>query len=206
MKIKVCGITNTEDALRAEALGADALGFIFYKKSKRYVPPAEVKRITKELSPFTMKVGVFVNESPDMINKISEETGVNTVQIHGNEQPDIISGLLLPAIKAFRVDAEFEFKQLDNYNNYSILLDAHSEKDYGGTGRTFNWEMIPNDIRGRIILAGGISIENIEFIFKKIKPAGIDLSSSLENKPGKKDKEMMKEFFNKTNHLRRQLC
>jgi len=206
MKIKVCGITNIEDALRAEALGADALGFVFYNKSKRYISPTEVKIITNKLSPFTMKVGVFVNESPDMINILSEETGINTLQLHGNEQPEILSKLLLPAIKAFRINDDFEFKQLDNYSNFSILLDTHSNDDYGGTGQTFTWELIPNEIRKKIILAGGISIDNIEILFKKIKPAEIDLSSSLEIEPGKKDNEKMKEFFNKVNQFRRQLC
>ena len=206
MKIKVCGITNIEDALRAEALGADALGFVFYNKSKRYISPTEVKIITNKLSPFTMKVGVFVNESPDMINILSEETGINTLQLHGNERPEILSKLLLPAIKAFRVNDDFEFKQLDNYSDFSILLDTHSNDDYGGTGQTFAWELIPNEIRKKIILAGGISIDNIEILFKKIKPAEIDLSSSLEIEPGKKDNEKMKEFFNKVNQFRRQLC
>jgi phosphoribosylanthranilate isomerase len=204
MKIKVCGITNSEDALRTESLGADALGFIFYKKSKRYISPDEVKMITKELSPFTTKVGVFVNESPEMINKVSEETGINVIQLHGNEEPEIGTKLLLPAIKAFRVSDDFNFKQLENYKDYPILLDAHSDREYGGTGQKFNWEMIPDDIRSKIILAGGISTENLDIIFNKIKLAGIDLSSSLETKPGKKDKKKMEEFFNKVNQLRRQ--
>jgi phosphoribosylanthranilate isomerase len=204
MKIKICGITNIEDALRAEKLGADALGFIFYKKSNRYVTPDETKIITKELSPFIIRVGVFVNESPESINKVSKETGINVVQLHGNEEPDIASKLLLPAIKAFRVDDDFDFNQLESYRNYSILLDTNSNSDYGGTGQKFNWELIPDDIRSKIILAGGISLENLEIIFKKIKPAGIDLSSSLESEPGKKDKKKMEEFFYKVNQLRSQ--
>ena len=204
MKIKVCGITNIEDALRAEALGADALGFIFYKLSKRYVSPVEVKLITKELSPFTTKVGVFVNETLEQINKVSDETGINVVQLHGNEEPDILENLSHPAIKAFRVNDDFDFKKLDNFKDCSILLDAYSENDYGGTGQKFNWEIIPNHIRGIIILSGGISTENLDDIFKKIKPAAIDLSSSVETVPGKKDTVKMEEFFKKVNQLRRQ--
>ena len=204
MKIKVCGITNAEDALMAELLGADAIGFIFYKKGNRYIGPDAVKTITKKLSPFTMKVGVFVNETSDMINKISEESGINVVQLHGNEEPEISSKLLLPAIKAFRVNDGFYFRQLEKYNNYSILLDTHSDNDYGGTGQKFKWSLIPNNIRSRIILAGGVSTENLDIIFNEIKPAGIDLSSSLEDKPGKKDKQKMEKFFNKVNQLRRQ--
>ncbi|UCH66425.1 MAG: phosphoribosylanthranilate isomerase [Ignavibacterium sp.] len=204
MKIKVCGITNSEDAVLAEMLGADALGFIFYKKSKRYVSPDAVKAITKKLSPFTTKVGVFANESPEMINKITKAAGINVVQLHGNEERDTISKISLPVIKAFRIDDNFNFKQLENFNDYPILLDAHSSKEYGGTGQKFNWEMIPDSIRSKIILAGGVSVENLDFISKNIKPAGIDLSSSIETEPGKKDKEKMKEFFNKVNQLRRQ--
>jgi phosphoribosylanthranilate isomerase len=204
VKIKICGITNIEDAIRAESLGADAIGFILYKKSKRYVSPVEIKKITNELSPLTMKVGVFVNETLENINKVSKETGINVVQIHGNEQPDILSSLSLPAIKAFRVNDEFDFIKLDDYMDFSILLDAHSDNNYGGTGQKFNWEIIPDDIRGKIILAGGISIENLDIIVKKIKPAGIDLSSSLEAEPGKKDKSKMEKFFKKVNQLRRQ--
>ena len=204
MKIKVCGITNIEDALRAEVLGADALGFIFYKKSKRYMAPDEVKKIIKELTPFTMKVGVFVNETLEQINKISVETGINVVQLYGNEDPDTLSNLSLPAIKVFRVNDSFDFKRLDNFMDFTILLDTHSENDFGGTGKKFNWEIIPNDIRSKIILAGGISIEDLDVIVKKFKPAGIDISSSLEAKPGKKDKKKMEEFFKKVNQLRRQ--
>ena len=204
MKIKICGITNTEDALRAESLGADALGFIFYKKSKRYISPVEVKKITKELSPFTTKVGVFVNDTLQQINKVSEETGINVVQLYGNEDPDTLSNLLLPVIKVFRINDKFDFGQLDNYMDFTILLDKHSDNDFGGTGKKFNWEIIPIDIRGKIILAGGISIEDLDSLMKKFKPAGIDLSSSLESEPGKKDRKKMEEFFKKVNQLRRQ--
>jgi phosphoribosylanthranilate isomerase len=204
MKIKVCGITNIEDALRAEMLGADALGFIFYNKSKRYIEPEKTKNITKELSPFTTKVGVFVNETPELINKFSEESGINVVQLHGDEELNITSKILFPVLKAFRVDDYFDFKQLENYSDYPILLDAHSNSEYGGTGQKFNWELIPNDIRSKIILAGGVSTENLEFIFNEIKPTGIDISSSLESEPGKKDKQKMEEFFKKVNQLRRQ--
>ena len=168
MKIKICGITNIEDALRAEMLGADALGFIFYKKSKRYIEPSEVKLVTKELSPFTIKVGVFVNESPEMINKVAEETGINVVQLHGNEDLEIALKLRLPLIKAFRIDDDFDFKQLEHYNDYPILLDAHSNSEFGGTGQKFNWELIPNDIRSKVILAGGVSAEKLEFIFQLV--------------------------------------
>ena len=204
MKIKICGITNKEDALAAESFGADAVGFIFYNKSKRYVAPEQAEHIIKTLSLFTTKVGVFVNETFEIINKISKQTGINVVQLHGDEYPDIIKSILLPVIKAFRVDDNFDYNNLNQYQEYSILLDAYSENDYGGTGNKFNWEKIPFEIKHKIILAGGISSDNIEFIYKNINPAAIDLSSSLEITPGKKDKKKMEKFFNTVNLLRRQ--
>jgi len=204
VKIKICGITNKEDALAAESFGADAVGFIFYNNSKRYVAPEQAEHIIKTLSLFTTKVGVFVNETFETINKISKQTGINVVQLHGDNNPDIIKSILLPVIKAFRVDEYFDYNNLNQYQEYSILLDAYSENDYGGTGNKFNWEKIPFEIKNKIILAGGISSDNIEFIYKDINPAAVDLSSSLEITPGKKDKKKMEKFFNKVNLLRRQ--
>ena len=160
--------------------------------------------IIKTLSLFTTKVGVFVNETFEIINKISKQTGINVVQLHGDDNPDIIKSILLPVIKAFRVDDNFDYNKLNQYQEYSILLDAYSENDYGGSGNKFNWEKIPFEIKNKIILAGGISSDNIEFIYRDINPEAVDLSSSLEITPGKKDKKKMKKFFNTVNLLRRQ--
>ena len=204
MKIKICGITNIEDALAAESFGADAVGFIFYKKSKRYVSPEQAEHIMRALSLFTTKVGVFVDETFEIINKISKQTGINVVQLHGNENLDIMKSISLPVIKAFRVDDNFNYNKLNQYQEYSILLDAYSENNYGGTGIKFNWEKIPFEIKNKIILSGGISSNNIEIIYKNINPAAVDLSSSLEITPSKKDKKKMEKFFNKVNLLRRQ--
>ncbi len=202
MKVKICGITNIEDALLCESLGADALGFIFYKGSKRFVEPDDAGKIISELSPFTLKVGVFLNESSEEINKTAKEIKLNAVQLHGNENPDMTSKINLPAIKSFRINDGFDFSILKEYENVSYLFDTYSEKEYGGTGKTFNWELIPDELRSKIILSGGISVNNIEEIYNNIKPAAVDLSSSLESKPGKKDKEKVKEFFKKINNLR----
>jgi len=203
VKIKICGITNTEDALLSESLGTDAVGFIFYEKGKRYVTPETVRDITNVLSPFTIKVGVFVDESSEIINAISKLAGINVVQLHCNEKQDIINSISLPVIKVFRVDNNFDYKMIDQYNGCSTLLDTYSEKSYGGTGKQFDWEKIPAKIRNKIILAGGVSLENIEFIYKNINPAAVDLSSSLEIMPGKKNKKKMGIFFKKVNQLRR---
>ncbi|SRR5690606_5626388 len=204
MKVKVCGITNIEDALLSEHSGADALGFIFYNESKRYIPPAEVKKIIAKLSPFTMKIGVFVNESPELVNQIAVETGLNAVQLHGDEKLEYITKINLPVVKTIRIRNDFDESLLNQFNSYSILLDTYTSDEYGGTGKSFNWKLIPEKYLNRIILAGGISVDNVEFIFKNIKPAAIDISSSLEKEPGKKDEQKIKQFFNKLNSIRSQ--
>ncbi len=203
VKVKTCGITNLEDALFCESEGADALGFIFYKKSKRYIEPYSAKEIIKHLSPFTIKVGVFVNETPDFIIKTAAELHLNAVQLHGEEIPEMIGKINFPVIKSFRINNGFDFSVLVKYSGASFLLDAYSDVEYGGTGKIFNWKLIPNELKSKIILAGGISINNIEYILKNIKPAAVDLSSSLEVVPGKKDTEKVKEFFKLINYLRR---
>jgi len=196
VKVKICGITNLEDALLCEKLGADALGFIFYDKSKRYIQPNSAADIIKILSPFTLKVGVFVNEIPENINAISILAGLNIVQLHGDETPKQIDEINLPTIKAFRVSDDFDFDILNDYKNCYFLLDTYSISEYGGTGNTFNWDLIPKDLKDKIILSGGISSSNIQKIIKEVNPYAIDVSSSLEEFYGKKSQEKLIEFFN----------
>ena len=206
MKVKVCGITNLDDALMCESFGADAIGFIFYKKSKRYIEPEKSKKIISHLNPFTIKVGVFVNETADYINNISGELKFNLVQLHGNETSETAERISLPVIKSFRVSNDFDFSTLNNYKNVFCLLDSHSISEFGGTGNKFNWAMIPIELKNKIILAGGVSINNIEEIYKNISPIAVDLSSSIESKPGKKDYDKTKSFFTKLNSLEENLC
>ena len=202
MKVKVCGITNLHDALLCEKEGANALGFIFYRQSKRYISPDEAERIIKKLSFFTTKVGVFVNEDISVINQIIEKTKINVVQLHGDEDEDYCMEIEFPVIKSFRIKENFDFESINKYKNVDYLFDAYSEDNFGGTGKTFNWELIPTEIKNKIILSGGISEKNIEKIFRDITPSAVDLSSSLESEPGKKDKEKVKFFFKKFNSLR----
>jgi phosphoribosylanthranilate isomerase len=196
MKIKICGITNLEDALLCESLGADALGFIFCKQSKRFVKPENAKEIVKQLSVFTLKVGVFVNTDSKTINDISKIAGLNLVQLHGDELPAQIEEINLPVIKAFRVNQQFDFKVLEEYKNCYYLLDTFSSTEFGGTGKTFNWDLIPQSIKGNIILSGGINSSNIHNVYTGVSPYAVDVSSSLEEYPGKKNIEKVKEFFN----------
>jgi phosphoribosylanthranilate isomerase len=203
MRIKICGITNYEDAKLCCDLGADALGFIFYEKSKRKISVDDAKEIINKLPAFIGKIGVFVNEDLSIIEKTSKEIKLTGIQLHGDETPEFASLINLPVIKTFRVNSEFDFSFLEKYGRCKFLLDTYSKEEYGGTGQSFNWNVIPTRIRSKIILAGGISIENIEHVFKNIQPEAVDLSSSLEKYPGKKDKIKIKNFFNKINSLRR---
>ena len=196
MKIKICGITNIDDAHLCSNLGADAIGFIFYKKSKRYIEPQKASEIIKQLPPFIIKVGVFVNENPQTINEISKEAKLNLVQLHGEETQKDIDIINLPVVKALRVDNNFNYSTLNNYKNCSFLLDSFDEKEYGGTGKKFMWQNIPEEIKTKIVLAGGIVQKDLEYIFNKIKPYAIDVSSSLEVYPGKKDEQKVIGFFN----------
>jgi phosphoribosylanthranilate isomerase len=202
LKVKVCGITNIDDALLCESEGADILGFIFYENSKRFINFESAGQIINKLSFLTAKVGVFVNESPDKINSVIKLLNLNSVQLSGDEIPDLTDKIAAPVIKSFRVDNYFDFDRIYLYKNVIPLLDTFSETEYGGTGKSFNWQIIPEEIRSKIFLAGGISIYNIEEVYSKIKPFAVDISSSLENKPGRKDKTKVSEFFKKINQLR----
>jgi phosphoribosylanthranilate isomerase len=203
MKVKICGITNITDALLCQNAGADALGFIFYQKSPRYISSDEAAKITKRLSPFTVKAGVFVDEDINTVRNIFYKANLNVVQLHGSETPEYVKELNLPVIKSFRVHDDFDFGILDKYENALFLLDAHSAKAQGGTGDIFNWNLIPQKLRNSIILAGGVSAENIDRIINEINPLAVDLSSSVESAPGKKDEQKTETFFKKLKQARR---
>lgn len=201
VKVKVCGITNIDDAKVCVDCGADALGFIFYKKSKRYIEPDEAKKIIDNLPFFVFKVGVFVNENHEMVNSIAKATGLNAVQLHGDESLEYCEKINYPVIKAIRVDDKLN-ENLEKYSQFAVLLDTKDTREYGGTGKRFDWELIPESNRSKIILAGGVSEDNIDEIFNRIKPQAIDLSSSLEKEPGIKDHKKVKSFFKKIDTLK----
>lgn len=205
MKVKVCGITNIEDAWLCLENGADALGFIFYEQSKRFISPEIAQKIISELPPFIFSVGVFVNENPDKINCIAKEIKLNAIQLHGDENAITVFQINFPVIKAFRIHEAFNWEILNDYK-CNILLDAFSQNEYGGLGKNFNWKLIPNELKSRIILSGGIDAESLPVIVNEIKPAAIDLSSSIENYPGKKDEKKVRAFFKILNELRENKC
>ncbi len=202
MKIKICGITKMEDAQLCVEHGVDAIGFIFYPKSKRYITPEDAKSISVALPPFVHRVGVFVNEQVEEVNRIANIVKLTDVQLHGNESLEYISQINYPVIKSFGVDDSFNFSILNKYKNYGILLDVKDTEQYGGTGKSFNWELIPEDIRKKVIIAGGVGIKNVEDIYRNINPYGVDISSSVETEPGIKEKAKVIEVLKILNKIK----
>jgi phosphoribosylanthranilate isomerase len=196
MKVKICGITNREDALLAVDLGADALGFIFVSSSPRYIQPTIASNIIKELPPFITTVGVFVDSSKEEISSVIQQTGITTVQLHGNESPQFCTKMQIPVIKAFRVDKNFQVSGLSKYEVSSFLLDTYVEGSLGGTGKTFDWKTaIEAKKIGKIILAGGLHPENIVEAIQVVQPYAVDVNSGVEQTPGRKEREKLERLF-----------
>jgi phosphoribosylanthranilate isomerase len=200
-KVKICGITNRADALTAAELGADALGFVFYPKSPRYIEPERAREIISRLGPFVIPVGVFVNEERKKIKEIIAVSGIEAVQLHGEESPFYCASFRnVKVIKAFRVSDEFDPERLSHYAVDACLLDAYSKTAYGGTGETFSWEMARRaKAYGRIILAGGLTPENVARAIREVGPYAVDVSSGVECSPGVKDREKMRAFLAQAN-------
>jgi phosphoribosylanthranilate isomerase len=197
VKVKICGITNSEDAEFAIQSGADALGFVFYEQSPRSVDRETVRSIALSLPPFITTVGVFVNEDPENIKEIASYTGLDVIQLHGSEPPEHCT-LHRKVIKAIRVKELADLSLLDRYRSASaFLLDTYSAKSYGGSGRTFNWEIaVEAKKHGNIILAGGLNPENITEAIQFVKPYAVDVSSGVEhNKKGNKDHNKLRLFI-----------
>lgn len=195
LRIKICGITNAGDASAAVEYGADALGFVFYPKSPRSVAPETARSIIQSLPPFITTVGVFVNETVETINHIKAETGIDMVQLHGDESPEFCRQWP-HVIKAFRVAAMSDLEAFKNYTASAFLLDTYSPAKYGGTGQVFNWEIAVEAKRyGSIILAGGLTADNIAKAVSKVRPYAVDVSSGVEREKGKKDLVKLRLFI-----------
>jgi len=196
VKVKICGITNLEDAQIAVDAGADALGFVFYPASPRHIFPEEASRIIRSLPPFVQTVGLFVNESADIINETADRCGLDIVQLHGDESPAFCQTIKRRLIKALRIKDMASLDAINDYQVSSFLLDAWSPDAFGGTGKTFNWEIAECAARKtRIILAGGLTPANVADAIRRTGPYGVDVSSSLELSPGKKDPVKVIEFI-----------
>ncbi|WP_265938429.1 phosphoribosylanthranilate isomerase [Bacillus thuringiensis] len=196
MKVKICGITDVETAKSACEYGADALGFVF-AESKRKITPKRVKEIIQELPANVLKIGVFVNESVEVIQKIADECGLTHVQLHGDEDNHQIRRLNIPSIKSLGVTSESDMKNAQGYEADYILFDSPKEKFHGGNGKTFSWELLghmPKELQKKTILAGGLNALNIEEAIRTVRPYMVDVSSGVEIE-GKKDVEKIKQFI-----------
>lgn len=196
IKIKICGITNLDDALAAANFGADALGFNFYKKSPRYIEPEKAADIIAQLPPIIMPVGVFVNEREEKIREAQGTTCIQTVQLHGDESPEFCQRFGARVIKAFQVKDKETIKHMAHYHVGAFLLDSYRNGQRGGTGATFDWHLaVVAKTFGRIILAGGLTPENAAEAVKLVQPYGVDVASGVEREPGIKDHQKMKKFI-----------
>jgi phosphoribosylanthranilate isomerase len=195
--VKICGLTNLPDALGASEAGADALGFVFYEPSPRYVSIESAAVITRELPPAIVKVGVFVNAPEEMVGRAVSECGLNLLQFHGDESPEYCLQFGLMSMKAFRVSDAASLERLPDYPTDAWLLDAFSPNQLGGTGEKFNWDLALGAQKlGRpIFLAGGLTPENVGEAIRRTRPYAVDVSSGVEAAPGKKDLNKVRAFI-----------
>lgn len=197
VKVKICGITNSDDAIAAVDYGADALGFVFFKGSPRFISPENAASIIRKLPTFVQTIGVFVDESPEDIRTVISVTGIGLVQLHGDEPPEACRACRR-IIKAIRIKSLESLSPLEQFKEHvsAFLLDAYTPDKLGGTGMIFNWDIAVEAKRfGRIILAGGLKPDNIVEAVRHVRPYGVDVSSGVELTKGKKDLQKMKLFI-----------
>ncbi len=188
VRVKICGITNREDAFCAATQGADALGFIFYPKSPRFVEAETAGAIVEALPPFVTPVGVFVNAQRDYIEATVASAGLRVIQLHGDEPPEACAGFSVPVIKALRVGEDFDTSTLADYPTETFLLDTDRKGQYGGTGETFDWAIAREaSRRGRIVLSGGLNPDNVAEGIRQARPYAVDCGSGVEAETGRKD-------------------
>ena len=199
-RVKICGITNLADAQAAVEAGADALGFVFYEKSPRRMTLPAAAKISKQLPPFVMRVGVFVNAAEELITQAIGECGLGLLQFHGDEPPEFCTQFGVMSMKAFRIRDAESLKELPKYPTEAWLLDAYSAENLGGTGEKFNWDLAVEAQKfGKpVFLAGGLTPENVAAAVRQVQPFGVDVSSGVESAPGKKDPQKIREFIANT--------
>jgi phosphoribosylanthranilate isomerase len=196
-KVKICGITNLPDGVGAAEAGADALGFMFYEPSPRAISVPAAADIIRQLPPFVVKVGVFVDADEELVLRAIGECGLNLLQFHGEESPEYCLQFGVMSMKAFRVRDAASLNDLHNYPTDAWLLDAYVPGKPGGTGEQFNWELaIEAQRHGRpIFLAGGLTPENVGQAVRQVRPYAVDVSSGVEAAPGRKNLEKVKAFI-----------
>jgi len=192
-RVKICGITRPEDAVSAARLGVDAIGLVFYAKSPRYVNVAQARAICDVLPGFVTPVALFLNADESLVKKVVSEVGIDLLQFHGTETASYCESFAKPYVKALGVSGETNLVALMNsYTSArSVLLDSHVHGAAGGTGETFDWLSIPEQLRQKIILAGGLKPDNVAQAIQQVRPYAVDLSSGVELAPGVKDINLM---------------
>lgn len=197
-KVKICGITNYEDAANAAILGANYIGFNFYKLSPRYIDEAEVKKIIEKMPNSVKKVGVFVNGELDEVKRIIEGLNLDLIQLHGDETPNYCKQIKRETkkeiIKSFRIRSNNDVEKINDYDVDYYLFDAHKEGLFGGTGKTFDHSLLKN-IGNKFFLSGGLNEKNVKEAIKIAKPFAVDTASGVEKNPRKKDPKKMEEFI-----------
>jgi len=199
-KIKICGITNQEDADLAVQEGADALGFVFYPQSPRYVQPAVAQHIIASLPPFVLPVGVFVNHELAMVQRVFDDCGLALAQLHGDESPGFCESLKRPVLRAIRLRDRSSFLALAEWKGRigvrGFVVDAFSDRVYGGTGHLTDWSLAGEVAKAvPILLAGGLTPENVQEAIRQVQPYGVDVSSGVEHSPGRKDPAKIRAFI-----------
>ena len=197
-RIKICGITNLQDAKVAIDEGVDAIGLVFCENSPRYINISRAKEIVENTTPFVNCVGLFVDAEKEYINNVLKEVALDTLQFHGQESEQACALYNKPYIKAIRMNENINLsEEAEKYfSAHALLLDTYIEGLLGGTGIVFDWDLIPKDIAKPIILAGGLNASNVKDAIKKISPYAVDVSGGVETEKGKKDPSKIKEFIN----------
>ena len=195
-RVKICGITNVQDALHAVSCGADALGFVFTPASKRLLTVEQAREITRHLPPFVCKVGVFVDQDVEEVDRIMSACSLDVAQLHGSESPEYCDRLFPRVVKAFRVKDQESLDELLRYKVSAYLLDSYVEGRHGGTGTSFNWDLARDAARyGPVIISGGLHAGNVWLAITMVQPYGVDVSSGVEISPGKKDPNKVRDFI-----------
>ena len=195
-RIKICGITRCEDAMTAASAGADAIGFVFHQPSPRYVDPDVAASISRAMPPFVAIVGLFVDVAATRVRDIIERVRLSTLQFQGDETPEFCAQFSRPYMKAIRVRPGVDLLQYDALflEASALLLDAYRPGTPGGTGETFDWELVPHDLRSRIVLSGGLTAANVGVGIRRLTPWAVDVSSGVEASPGIKDPDRIEQF------------
>ncbi len=203
VKVKICGMTSLEDALFCGSAGADALGFIFYEKSQRYISPLKASKIIEQLPSYITPVGVFVNEQRSVINRIISETGIRSIQLSGDERPEDCAGYPVKVVKAFRIRNEEDIEKTKEFTISAAMLDGASGDEYGGSGTTADFNIALGMKKFHpLFLAGGLNPDNVIQALQHVQPYAIDVNSGVEFAAGKKDHSKVTLLFERISSFR----